>query len=68
MSNIIYNVITQEGGINPNYAPGDDCIDDDCCGGGACNPCVWDHYYAELQKWRIAQAKINEQKQSESDS
>jgi len=34
--------------------------DDDCCGGGACNPCVWDHYYAELQKWRIAQAKLNE--------
>lgn len=34
--------------------------DDDCCGGGACNPCVWDHYYAELQKWRIEQAKIKE--------
>ena len=39
--------------------------DDDCCGGGACNPCVWDHYYAELQKWRIAQAKINELKELE---
>ncbi|HCH70334.1 MAG TPA: hypothetical protein DE042_07670 [Colwellia sp.] len=35
--------------------------DDDCCGGGACNPCVWDPYYAELQKWRIEQAKIREQ-------
>jgi len=35
--------------------------DDDCCGGGACNPCVWDHYYAELQKWRIEQAQIKEQ-------
>ena len=34
--------------------------DDDCCGGGACNPCVWDHYYAELQKWRIKQAALNE--------
>jgi len=32
--------------------------DDDCCGGGACNPCVWDHYYEELQKWRVEQAKI----------
>ncbi len=32
--------------------------DDDCCGGGACNPCVWDHYYAELQKWRIQQAEL----------
>lgn len=40
--------------------------DDDCCGGGACNPCVWDHYYAELQKWRIAQAKINEELSKES--
>ncbi|MBU2893655.1 oxidoreductase-like domain-containing protein [Colwellia sp. D2M02] len=35
--------------------------DDDCCGGGACNPCVWDRYYAQLQKWRIEQAKIKEQ-------
>ena len=34
--------------------------DDDCCGGGACNPCVWDHYYAELQKWRIEQARLKE--------
>jgi hypothetical protein len=35
--------------------------DDDCCGGGACNPCVWDRYYADLQKWRIAQAKLNDE-------
>jgi hypothetical protein len=44
--------------------------DDDCCGGGACNPCVWDNYYAELQNWRIKQAKIKEQQvqhDSESD-
>lgn len=39
--------------------------DDDCCGGGACNPCVWDHYYAELQKWRIEQAKLKEQENTE---
>lgn len=39
--------------------------DDDCCGGGACNPCVWDHYYAQLQKWRIQQAKIKEQEQEQ---
>jgi len=37
--------------------------DDDCCGGGACNPCVWDHYYAELQKWRIEQTHIKENEQ-----
>jgi len=36
--------------------------DDDCCGGGACNPGVWDHYYTELQAWRIEQSKIKEQK------
>lgn len=37
--------------------------DDDCCGGGACNPCVWDHYYAQLQTWRIEQAKLKEQQE-----
>ncbi|MCP4988645.1 MAG: hypothetical protein GY928_22130 [Colwellia sp.] len=35
--------------------------DDDCCGGGACNPCVWDNYNAKLQKWRIEEAKRREQ-------
>lgn len=35
--------------------------DDDCCGGGACNPCVWDHYYAERKKWRLQQVKIKEE-------
>ncbi len=35
--------------------------DDDCCGGGACNPCVWDNYYAQLQQWRIEQTKLKEQ-------
>lgn len=33
--------------------------DDDCCGGGSCCPCVWDHYYAELQKWRVQQDRLN---------
>ena len=32
--------------------------DDDCCGGGACNPCVWDHYYAERKKWRLQQVAL----------
>lgn len=27
--------------------------DDDCCGGGACAPCVWDQYYIELDKWLV---------------
>ncbi|MDG1732265.1 MAG: oxidoreductase-like domain-containing protein [Thalassotalea sp.] len=35
----------------------------ECCESGSCNPCVWDHYYAELQKWRIQQAKLKEKKQ-----
>ena len=34
--------------------------DDDCCGGGACNPCVWDNYYTKLQAWRIEQAKLKD--------
>jgi len=34
--------------------------DDDCCGGGACNPCVWDHYYAERKKWRLQQVALKE--------
>jgi hypothetical protein len=34
--------------------------DDDCCGGGACHPCVWDNYYSKLQQWRIQQAKLKE--------
>jgi len=42
--------------------------DDDCCGGGACNPCVWDHYYAELQKWRIEQAKLKEEQAAKDSS
>ncbi len=39
--------------------------DDDCCGGGACNPCVWDHYYAERKKWRLQQVKLKEKEQAE---
>ena len=34
--------------------------DDDCCGGGACAPCVWDPYYAELDKWRLQQVQLKE--------
>ncbi|SET70806.1 oxidoreductase-like domain-containing protein [Thalassotalea agarivorans] len=35
--------------------------DGECCESGSCQPCVWDNYYTELQKWRIEQAKLNEQ-------
>ncbi|WP_440876282.1 oxidoreductase-like domain-containing protein [Thalassotalea sp. PLHSN55] len=42
--------------------------DDDCCGGGACNPCVWDHYYAELKKWRLAQAELKAQQEQSQES
>lgn len=27
----------------------------ECCGGGSCCPCVWDVYFAELEKWQTAQ-------------
>lgn len=39
--------------------------DDDCCGGGACNPCVWDYYYEQLQQWRIQQAQIKAQTETD---
>ena len=31
---------------------------DDCCGGGACCPCVWDYYYEQLSLWNEQQAKL----------
>ena len=34
--------------------------DDDCCGGGACAPCVWDQYYDDLDQWHIQQANTLE--------
>lgn len=37
--------------------------DSECCD-SACNPCVWDHYYAELKAWRLAQAKRREQEEA----
>ncbi|TRX53140.1 oxidoreductase-like domain-containing protein [Thalassomonas sp. M1454] len=37
----------------------------ECCESGACNPCVWDHYYAELQKWRIQQSEIKAKEQGQ---
>jgi hypothetical protein len=36
--------------------------DDDCCGGGACAPCVWDQYYADLDQWNTQQAKTHKEK------
>ena len=24
----------------------------ECCGGGACCPCVWDDYFDKLDKWQ----------------
>lgn len=32
--------------------------DGECCD-SACNPCVWDRYYAELKKWRLKQVELN---------
>ncbi|GHG04370.1 oxidoreductase-like domain-containing protein [Thalassotalea marina] len=37
--------------------------DGECCD-SACNPCVWDHYYAELKTWRLEQAKRREQEKA----
>ncbi len=39
--------------------------DNECCESGACNPCVWDRYYAELQDWRMKQHELKQQAESE---
>jgi len=31
--------------------------DGECCD-SACTPCVWDHYYADLKKWRLQQVEL----------
>lgn len=30
-------------------------LDSDCCGGGACCPCVWDTYFEQLERWQEQQ-------------
>ena len=32
--------------------------DDDCCGGGSCCPCVWDHFYDQLSIYRKQQREL----------
>ena len=39
---------------------------DDCCGGGACCPCIWDVYYEKLDKWREAKKAQEESQQQPS--
>lgn len=34
--------------------------DGECCD-SACNPCVWDNYYAELKTWRLKQVELKQQ-------
>jgi len=38
--------------------------DGECCD-SACDPCVWDHYYADLKQWRIQQAELKEKQEAE---
>ena len=33
-------------------------LDNECCGGGACQPCVWDHYFDQLEKWQTQQDEL----------
>lgn len=43
--------------------------DGECCESGSCMPCVWDNYYAELQKWRIQQSELKaKEKEADVDS
>ncbi|KGJ87844.1 oxidoreductase-like domain-containing protein [Thalassotalea sp. ND16A] len=38
----------------------------ECCESGSCNPCVWDTYTAEMQKWRIQQSELKAKKEVQS--
>jgi len=29
----------------------------ECCGGGACCPCVWDTYYKAMRAWQAQQGQ-----------
>lgn len=40
-------------------------LDNECCGGGACQPCVWDFYFEQLEKWQAQQDKLSKQKQDD---
>ncbi len=33
-------------------------LDNECCGGGACQPCVWDYYFEQLEKWQKQQEQL----------
>ena len=37
-------------------------LDNECCGGGACQPCVWDHYFEQLELWQKQQAQLEKTK------
>ncbi|NMP31759.1 hypothetical protein HII17_09305 [Thalassotalea sp. M1531] len=41
--------------------------DGECCD-SACNPCVWDNYYSEMQKWRLQQVALKTQQELKSES
>ncbi|WP_394223293.1 oxidoreductase-like domain-containing protein [Alteromonas gracilis] len=38
---------------------------DDCCGGGACCPCIWDVYYDKLAKWKEAKQKLESENENQ---
>ena len=33
-------------------------LDNECCGGGACQPCVWDYYFEQLELWQKQQDSL----------
>jgi hypothetical protein len=36
----------------------------DCCGGGACCPCVWDDYFEKLRLWQEQQGESDSKSMS----
>jgi hypothetical protein len=36
-------------------------LDNECCGGGACQPCVWDYYFEQMELWQKQQDELEKE-------
>jgi len=39
-------------------------LDDDCCGGGSCTPCVWDFFYDQMSIYRKQKRQLAAQEEA----
>ncbi|QEW05552.1 oxidoreductase-like domain-containing protein [Nitrincola iocasae] len=40
----------------------------ECCGGGSCDPCVWDVYYQQRRLWMAQKQTVEAQESQKSQS